>query len=254
MSVEPPKSLADFQDRYSHYLRAPQQHALPAGIPARRSGVYETLLFNNVRGFIDRCFPVSRSILDENDWLALCKRFYKEWQCRTPIFSRIPEEFAQHAAQCPEPDSPWLPELLHYEWLELEIDLAQAQVGRVHLLARESDPIEANPTLSVQHYQWPVHKIGPSFIPDEPAPTTLCVYRTYDMAVRFMEVNAVTALLLQIIQQQPQSPLDALAALCEQLPSLKPEQVQEFGRLLITQLIDNNVLLVSHSPLENGVV
>lgn len=246
MTAQPPAELTLFQNAYSRYLRAPHKHDLPQGIPARRSRVYESLLFNNVRGFVDKCFPVARSLVDSEQWLRLSQLFYERWQCRTPIFSQIPYEFAKFL-ETNAPDlaaPPWLPELLHYEWLELEVDLDEAFVGRAHLLAETDDALRANPTLRVQQYRWPVHKISASFLPVEPAPTILCVYRTHELHVRFMEINAVTAMLLQLLQQRAETPTTALSALADNLPQIAPEQIQRFGKELIEQLVQANVLIV----------
>lgn len=250
MSGEPPEALAKFQHNYSSYLRAPHKQSLPTGVPERRSRVYESLLFNNICGFIDKCFPVARGLAGTDKWLQLSQLFYECWHCQTPVFSQIPKEFARFvAAGTFDIDMhQWLPELLHYEWLELEVDLDQNEVNRVHLLSGTDDAVMINPTLRVHQYQWPVHKISPSFLPTEPEPVILCVYRTSELDVRFMEINAVTAALLELVQQQTQSPTTALTSLAARLPHLPPQQIHRFGSELIEQLIQADVLIIAASP------
>lgn len=249
-STEPPEALTQFQGAYSQYLRAPQKYTLPDNVPERRSRVYESLLFNNLCGFINKCFPVAKSLIGDDQWQRLSRAFYERWQCLTPIFSLIPREFVSFIAAHDElGGTEWLPELLHYEWLELEVDLDKGMVTQPHLLIDSADTVHINPTLQVHQYQWPVHKMGPEYIPDAQAPVILCVYRTHEFDVKFMEINAVTAILLEQIHVQAQTPTAALASLAAHLPQLDPKQIDRFGRELIEQLVQSNVLLVTtHEP------
>lgn len=242
MVRQPPAELALFQESYSQYLRAPSKHSLPPGIPVRRSEVYESLLFNNISGFINKCFPVAKTLFGAEQWPHLIRAFYEQWQCRTPIFSQIPKEFVGFIDSAPPLNHipAWLPELLHYEWLELEVELDDPDHGQP--LDSGDDRIFTNPTLRMHGYEWPVHKLSPSFLPSEPEPVILCVYRTKQWEVRFMEINSVTAMLLQLLEQQPQTAQSALAHLTDQLPQLAPAQVHHFGSELIAQLLLADVL------------
>lgn len=239
----PPQQLLDFQRHYSGYLRAPAERPLPQGIPQRRSRIYEDLLFNNVCGFIDRCFPVSQAILGEKKWRELSRNFYRDWSCHTPYFGLIPFEFVQYAAQLTN-QPPWLAELIDYEWHELEVDLHPATVPHAHLPADDQCPLQLNPTLQNLQYRWPVQCISPEFIPEQEQATFLLVYRRFDHRVQFMEINAVTHLLLHLLAEGPQSPQTLLANLAEQLPQLPPATLTEFGRPLLRQLLEQNVLTI----------
>jgi uncharacterized protein len=245
--VAPPTALTQFQQSYSQYLRAPAKTRLPNGVPEQRSRVYESLLFNNVCGFINKCFPVAKKMIDEPRWTELIRLFYERWQCHTPIFSQIPKEFVDFVTAYQEElaEPTWLAELLHYEWLELEVDLDTRQVDRVHLLTDTDTAIFTNPTLRLQQYQWPVHQLGPTNLPNTPQATILCVYRTHEFQVRFMEVNAVTGILLELLHDCPQTSQAALGQLTQHFPQLEPAQIERFGNELIQQLVQANVLMVS---------
>jgi hypothetical protein len=246
--LSPPAHLQDFQDSYSQYLRAPTEKTLFADIPARRSQVYEELLFNNVRGFLDRCFPVARSLLDENTWRQLNRNFYRDWQCHTPYFSRIPFEFAQYMANTSAPDvGVWFSELLDYEWRELEVDIHPALVFQPQQAIDDNTVLHINPTLQNLHYQWPVHQISRSFIPSEPRPTFLLVYRRFDNQVEFMEINATTAVLLQIVQQEPATPEMLIRTLTELLPGSNSAALSNFGKPLLLDLIKRNVVMAKNA-------
>jgi hypothetical protein len=243
----PPPHLVHFQDSYSRYLRAPKENTLPEGIPRRRSRVYEELLFNNICGFLDRCFPVARTLQDESDWRRLSRCFYRDWQCHTPYFSRIPREFVRYIENSAQGLglADWFAELLDYEWRELEVDIHQDKVSRVHLPTDENYQIQLNPTLQNLQYHWPVHKISKGNIPAEPKPTFLLVFRSFDHRVHFMEINAMTSALLQTLQNMPGHPSAVIANLADLMPTANREALQEFGAPLLLDLLQKNVVVLA---------
>ena len=64
-------AFQDFQRDFGRHLRDPHHAPRPAGLPARRVAAYNELLFNNICGFLDACFPVSRELLGESRWRRL---------------------------------------------------------------------------------------------------------------------------------------------------------------------------------------
>ena len=245
MPPVPPTHLAKFQEIYAAYLRAPGERPLPEAIPPRRSRVYEELLFNNVCGFIDRCFPVARKLLTAELWLSICRQFYRDWQCQSPYFSRIPWEFVQFvtAAAASAHLPPWLAELLDYEWRELEVDLHPAVIPRVSLPVHNESTFYLNPTLQNLQYHWPVQRIRPEFLPAQPQPTFLLVYRAVDHQVRFTETNAITALLLQLLEIGPATASVLLERLAAAAPNLDAATLFNFGKPLLNQLLEQNIVL-----------
>ena len=91
-------ALHEFQHVFSMHLRNPVGVTLPAGIPKRRARIYQDLVFNNICGFVDICFPVSKSVMPEVRWHRLCRSFFRDWPSHTPYFSKIPEQFVRYAS------------------------------------------------------------------------------------------------------------------------------------------------------------
>jgi hypothetical protein len=249
-----PKSLNEFQKNYSTYLRSPATETCPEGIPERRSQVYEELVFNNTYGFIDKCFPVAKSLFTDQQWLALIRSFFKNWACHTPYFSKIPFEFVQFINNDPtfnENEFPlglpeWLGSLLHYEWIELDVELSnhtvESKTIEDELNITLETTVKANPTLMNLQYDWPVHKISLGNVPNNPVLTHLLVYRDPRHCVQFMEINALTSALIQIINTEPCTVEQALKQLMEVVPNISKEQAYPFGQTLIANLLTNSIL------------
>ena len=57
-----PAKLRAFQSAFAGHLRSPVKAGRPSGVPARPAKIYRELVFNNITGFIDACFPVAKSL------------------------------------------------------------------------------------------------------------------------------------------------------------------------------------------------
>lgn len=192
------EKMRQFQLGFGKYLRDPQSETLPAGIPPRRAQVYESLLINNVSGFINACFPVCRKLLETAVWQNLCRAFFRDWRSQTPYFREIPGEFLQFLQQSEFLTQlpPWLLQLAHYEWAELNVDVCEddADEKPIGLSVR-------GPVMNLA-YQWPVHRISAEFQPEQPSETFLVVLRNSQHKVSFIEINAPTYVLIDQIQPQ----------------------------------------------------
>lgn len=239
MSVAP-SALHNFQQEFSSYLRDPKKSQKPQGIPARPARIYEELLFNNICGFVDACFPVAKSLFAEKRWRVFCRRFFRDWQSHTPYFSKIPEQFVQYikanSAVLKLPT--YLPELLHYEWLELAVETAEdKKYSKTNSLR-----LTLNPSVRYAHYNWPVHRISKAYRPRKPSATFLLLHRNAEFEVKFLEINEITAQLLDILSDAPTSAKDALKQLAKKLGYANPDALQMHGYVLLGDLIKQNIV------------
>lgn len=229
--------MADFraqQFTFAAHLRDPEHNPAPAAVEDRRMAVYRDLFFNNVLGFMRTAFPVARRTLGDPRLAGLVRTWFATHRARTPLFHRMPREFVDWLDDADDIPA-WLPELAHYEWVELALELDEASVDADDVDA-EGDLIDGVPVLSPLAwplaYTWPVHRIGPDAVPDAapPQPTTLVVYRDRDDTVGFLETNPVTHRLLQLLGEGP----------------------ERTGRELITLIAGELGLAVSGALLEPG--
>ena len=270
-----PEKNAGFQlmqGYFAAHLRAPDAVAAPAEIEDRRMGIYRDLIYNNIESFISGGFPVLRSIYDEARWHAMVRDFVHRHHSHSPYFLQISEEFLQYLqteraenGECAQ-DPPFLLELAHYEWVELALDVSEAEFPAD--LAREYADHQildwapvASPLAWNLSYQFPVHHLGPAFQPVDPpqTPTFLVVYRNRADTVAFLEANAVTSHLLSLIQshtgvdgadtgQQPLSGRQLLQALAGDIQHPQPEQVIDFGKDILKKLHSLDILAGFRPP------
>lgn len=194
------------QHAFAAHIRDPDHTAPPAGIEDRRMAIYRELFFNNLEGLLRRSFPVMREILGADAWRGLVREFMVRHRAQTPWFLEVPGELVEFLAtpriQADEP--PFLPELAHYEWVELALSVS-SECDDLADIEADGDLLAGVPVKSVLawplSYRFPVHRISKQFQPAEPGaqPTCLVVYRKPDDELAFMELNPLTAALLERI-------------------------------------------------------
>ncbi len=246
-------SLRDQQLVMASYLRNPAASPAPSGVEQRRLDIYQRLVYNNIEGFISKGFPVLRSLYEDDDWQQLVRGFIQAHRCSTPYFMEISQEFLQYLLQEYQPrdiDPPFMTELAHYEWVELALDVAEeAPLPAV----RVDDPLAAVPRLSplawLLSYRYPVHQIGPRNQPrEEGEPTYLVVYRDRQDRVRFMELNAVTARLVEMTRDNSITTGAGLLDILAAEAGMESRELLAFGSQLLAELLECGVLAAVEQP------
>jgi len=243
-------AFQQFQADFGRHIRDPRAAARPAGVPPRRMAIYNELLFNNLIGFLDACYPVTRSVLGERRWRSLNRAFIREARCQTPYFREIPREFLRWlpAAAKKYVGPPWLKDLAHYEWVELALDVMDVATPphdpRGNLLA--GIPVLA-PALMNLAYPWPVQRIGPDYRPRKPQPVHLLVFRDRQDTVQFIELNPVSARLVTLLQEGRRTGREACGRMAEEIGHPQPESIVAHGAVVLADLFAAGALLGSQS-------
>lgn len=251
-----PERLKKLQTDFAAHIRDPERHAAPEGIEDRRMKIYRELFFNNIKSLLGSNFPVIRALHSDEDWNKLIREFYSEHKCQTPLFSEVAKEFLRYLQDTRgnRPDDPkYLLELAHYEWVELALSIDERETGSI-TADPEGDLLQGTPVLSPLawplSYRYPVHRIRPDYQPAEPPPepTYLLVYRDRDGAVKFMQLNHVSRLLLQFMQEDPSATgLSLLRKVSVKIGHNEPEKVVSKGSELLEELRQRGVLLGTRS-------
>ena len=203
------RDFQDIQYRFAAHIRDPQHVPAPEGIEDRRMAVYRDLFFNNLRSLLANTFPVLKKLHEDDKFRRLVRRFMQKHQAKTPYFLQLPAEFLAFLQTEYEPDDddfPFLIELAHYEYIELALSISE-ESNDMDGVDPQGDLLANVPVKSaltwVYAYQFPVHRISKEFLPETPEeqPVYLAVYRGSDDKVGFMELNPVTAALLNAIAE-----------------------------------------------------
>ncbi|HEY0503441.1 MAG TPA: putative DNA-binding domain-containing protein [Lysobacter sp.] len=244
---DPPARLRAQQFALTRHLRDPQGQPAPPGIEDRRLAVYRELLFNNVESLLAGNFPVIRTLLDDVQWHGLVRAFFRGHRSQTPLFTELGREFLRFLEAREGNDPAFLPELAHYEWVELALQISDAALPPHDA---DGDLLADVPVLSPLAwplaYAWPVHRIGPRHRPDPPppAPTLLLVRREPDGQVRFSELSPLAFRLLQRLEEQPHLTGRAqLQALSQEAGHPDDASFVEQGQALLRQMRSANVIL-----------
>ncbi|MGI9270464.1 MAG: HvfC family RiPP maturation protein [Woeseiaceae bacterium] len=201
---------ADFQDKqfaFAAHIRDPQGTPAPSDIEDRRMAIYRGLFFNNLKSLLSNMFPVLKKLHSPDAWSTMIRQFMQHHRASTPYFLQLPQEFLeflQNEYEAQDSDFPFLIELAHYEYVELALSISEAS-NDLEGVDAEGDllanvPIKSELTWAFA-YEYPVHRISVDFKPEEPGeiPTYLAVYRSSNDKVGFLELNPMTAGLLDAI-------------------------------------------------------
>lgn len=232
----------------------------PNWIAPKRLQIYRELAFNNLQRALARSFAVSRSLLSDARWNALVAAFFKTWRTSEPQLRRLPAEFTRWLTDAPAHAAPtWWIALCRYEQIELELAMADVELPAAPAPQGEAlvpQLLDGRPQLSpLAHLfesEWPVHRIDAAFAaatPDDAQPaadqrTRLVIWRDRADSVRFIELNALSARLLQALRDAPtrsgRAHLRGLAAELFQAP----EPLIEAGAKLLSSLYSREIVLL----------
>ncbi|MDZ7784804.1 MAG: putative DNA-binding domain-containing protein [Halioglobus sp.] len=242
-------SLRENQIAMARYLRDPARQAAPAGVEARRLKIYEDLVYNNIESFINSGFPVLRSLYRPEDWRHLVRDFMQRHRCHSPYFLEISQEFLLFLMEDHKPracDPAFMTELAHYEWVELALDVSEEELPEMlHAGNLPCAVLGLSPVAWSLAYRYPVHHIGPDWQPHEPEPPTyIVVYRDRGYKVRFMEVNAPTARLLELVRtNEAATAIELIEKLAGEL-DVAVDSIRDFALDQLQQFIRESVVVV----------
>ncbi len=254
----PPESLRTFHTHFGDYLRDqnPQQTAtkhpdLVKHIPERVGRVYRELIYNNLTGFINQCFPICQTLISQQQWDDLSLAFFQQGSLNSPYFSEINQHFVDYLYQLTDEQRqqlglpPFFADLAHYEWVELLLDVAPDSDVATEIYLGAS----LNPVLENLHYPWPVQRISADKPPQEKVETFLIVYRNRHDVIAFMEANAMTHALVAFMLQKTadkqtfENARTLIGAFYDLVGVEKQPTMIAFGEQLIAQLEERDIIL-----------
>jgi hypothetical protein len=262
-SPDSPSSLFRTQYEFAARIRDPENATAPVDVETRRMDVYQKLFYNNIQGFIRDGFPVLRKITDDETWHERVRDFFARHRCQSPYFVDIAKEFVDFLAEkrSDHPDDPpFLLELAHYEWVELALRIADDDEQLA--IDKNGDLLDGIPVVSPVawplSYKFPVHRITPEYQPVEAPddPSFLVVYRDREDKVRFLEINAVTYRLLELLGGSRPAAEDAtgsvdsqmtgrraLQLVAEELEHPNSDEIVRSGETILNQMRGREIII-----------
>ena len=166
------------------------------------------LFYNNIDNFLSSGFPVLKKIISEKSWNVMVRDFMVKHQSRSPLFNEMAYEFLTYLNNERESSSDpvFIKDLCHYEWVELALSTTDSQVCPINFDDQQdylAIQIKTSPLAWPLSYPFPVHHISPEFQPSEPSevPIFLLVYRNLDDEVLFLELNPMSAKLIDLLNE-----------------------------------------------------
>ena len=248
-------SFQQYQQAFTAHIRDPLNQPRPNDVKTKGMNVYQEIVFNNLFESVSACFPVAQKIIGKRAWHKLIRGFFREHSSSTPIFRKIPEEFLAYLsninALAPESIPAYLTSLCHYEWVELlvstMVDKEEARDNNKYDIKATGDlrmnrPVFA-PTMQLLNYDYAVQKISPRYKPKDKVDTQLLVYRNTAFEVKFVELNAITYRLIEILKQDKINCEQALTMLAIEINQSQTESVIQFGLEILEDLKSQGVIL-----------
>lgn len=259
----PMSEHTDFQQlqrRFAGHIRSAHTPIID-GIEPRRMAIYRALFFNNIEGFTASAFPVAKAIMGQAWWHGAVRDFIRDYRCDSPYFHQISSAFLTFISELrpATPDQPdFLTELMHYEWVELALEIATPDPFSTALPSTDllnDHPVQSSLAWSLS-YRYPVHTLSVDYQPSEAPeqPSWLLVYRDRHDTVHFTHLNAFSARLLYLLAQSPTiSGRQALLHIAKESNHPDPTALVSAGQQLLEQFYHQDVLLGAH-PLKESAV
>ena len=248
-------NFQEVQKNFVNSIKNPKSFNAENDDQARRMGIYQSLFFNNIDGFVSTAFPVLKEIVinehEEKGWEALVRQFFISHECRSPYFAEISKEFVEYLSKSPQLDIDlpgFAAQLAHYEWLELDVSIRQNVPSVTYFEdSMEVSAVRVSPYASLAAYSYPVHLIGLNYLPEAESPEQqfYVVYRDQEDDVQFAHLNTVTAILIHTLEQSEEGlHINELASLLvEQLPQIPEDALRVGMNQTLNDMLKKGILL-----------
>lgn len=191
------------QGDFSDYLRTAQR---PLSKTATEK-IYHRLLRANLQELFANIYPRLMAQLGEEQWAFLLDQFLIKHKAHTPYFYQVPDEFLSFLWHNKALYSqwPWLWALAHFEWMELVATVADEALPKL-----DAGCIRASPLAYYCQYAYAVYPLDKEYTPLalRAQPWQGIVYRNSAHEVQWFALEAWSALVFTIIQQQQRNNVD----------------------------------------------
>jgi len=244
--------MAEIQNIFTRHVRDPEHEPAPEDIEDQRMEIYRESIYLNIERMISNFFPVLEKVIPEDHWHAMVREYFTNHRSHVPPYlQELGQEFLQYLLneRNLEQDPDFILELAHYEWIEFSLSIDTREISWEGV-NKDGDMLTGIPVLSTLalplSYRYPVHSITPDNQPDhEPDQATyIVVYRDRNYKVGFIELNPISARLLNTIQEDKNiSGQVLLEKVAQEIQHSDPDVVVKGGKEIMEFLLSRDVLL-----------
>lgn len=213
--------------------------------PEGRFQTYRELVFEGMLDVLQNICPVARGILSEEEWKQIFWDFLRKAPPQSVVLRRLPFEASQYLKANTHPLSkryPWLGELMEYEYLEVGLRFAEEDQG-----STPDGKIRLNPAHALGIYTWPVHFISEKNYDPNQLPRgeySLLLWRHPEsLEIKFMEINPLVRVLVQILESGPQKPDGLLRSVAQQMELEANSEYLTEGKELLENFSKKGILV-----------
>ncbi len=235
-----------YQRNLASYCRTGEYVSIP-GVNEKHIKQYRRLVYNVVYDTLENAYPLTKSLLTTEEWDGLVQDFFSSNNCSSPQIWRMPKElflYVENSGEKLTDKYPFLIELLHFEWLEIEIYMMEdedlLEYRKEGDLAK--DALYLNPELQILGLSYPVHiKSAKLITPEDVGQYFVVIHRHSKTGkVVFTEINYAHLVLLEQLSVAPTS-LANLKVLWQE--SFSQEEINQALPPFIENCLATNLIL-----------
>lgn len=153
----------EIQENLGLYCKTGIDQNLP-GITENRLHHYRRLVFNVVKNTLEQAYPIALQVLGEKQFRELIHDFFSNHDCRSPQIWKLPGEFYEYSLEnktAEKINSPWLNDLLLFEWTEIEVHtMPDAEIPKAgDITSYLDDVLLINPEYRLIQMEYPAHLV-----------------------------------------------------------------------------------------------
>jgi uncharacterized protein len=220
------------------------------GASPDRLEIYRTHVYKGIKAFLRRAYPITEDALGDLLFDQLVRDFMREHKAQSPQVTRMMGElytYAKRVDYATRMHRPWLLDLLHFEWIEIEVHRMEDRPAPHWKEEGDlwTDPLILNPHHRLDRYSYPVFRVHPSEFDGRQGTYFLFTYRHPEVLnVRFLEVTPLQAVALLAMANEPMPLPEALSLAAEQLHMAEAKEIESFT----TQLLETRAALGFGGP------
>ncbi|HKK82479.1 MAG TPA: putative DNA-binding domain-containing protein [Prolixibacteraceae bacterium] len=234
-----------YQSSLANYCKTGNYTPIP-GVIEKNIGRYRELIYNIFDDSLSSAFPLTKNLLQPNEWDEMVHDFMKSHQCSSPMVWQMPGEFYQFAVESEYKlirEYPFLFDLLLFEWEEVDVYMMEDIAPFPYADAPESKTrYVANPELKILQLQYPVHlKNATTISENDKGVYFVTLHREPETGkVLFTNIGLPHAQLIEKLQAQPAGFIELLSIFTEYAPQ---KQAEEALVAFINASLDSKLIL-----------